>query len=367
MIQHNFFSPEQKLLFACARSPLSPDKTEHIKDLLKENIDWDYFVKIVFYHKLTPLVYTHLNSFFRENVPDLVLAKLREYFENSSRRTLQMTAELIKILDLFAKQNIFVISYKGPILALMLYGQVHLRQFNDLDIIIHKKDALKAKNLLQAQGYHISMGFTDDQWDYIFRYHCDPTFLKNGVYMDLHWETHTMNEPLEERAQSIVLGNHFLHTFSPEHLFLVLCVHGAQHAWNRLNWISDITEMIEKYPEMNWSWILKRAENKTQKRMVLLALCLSENLFKIPIPNEAIKFIQKDPNIKKLVYKTCERLFKKKHALSRIFDITFHFSTMEGHKDKIRLLLKSITPKHIVRSVRFILGKMTSPFKTSSS
>ena len=59
-----------------------------------------------------------------------------------------MTVELNKILKLLKANNIDTIPYKGPVLASLAYGDIALRQFQDLDISINQSDIFKTKDIL---------------------------------------------------------------------------------------------------------------------------------------------------------------------------------------------------------------------------
>ena len=64
-----------------------------------------------------------------------------------------MTRELTRISALLENNGVCVIPWKGPILAAAAYGDVALRQFGDLDILVREQDAMRAKDLLLASGY----------------------------------------------------------------------------------------------------------------------------------------------------------------------------------------------------------------------
>ena len=64
-----------------------------------------------------------------------------------------LTAELIKIMDLYRSQGIQAMPYKGPVLAVQAYGDVTLREFDDLDIVLRQRDMAKANDAIQGAGY----------------------------------------------------------------------------------------------------------------------------------------------------------------------------------------------------------------------
>src|SRR5437870_4666302 len=60
----------------------------------------------------------------------------REERQRNARRNLLMLRELLEVLDLFAEHSVPALPYKGPILAAVEYGNVSLRTFCDLDILV---------------------------------------------------------------------------------------------------------------------------------------------------------------------------------------------------------------------------------------
>src|ERR1041385_4302029 len=46
-----------------------------------------------------------------------------------------------------------IVPFKGPVLALLSYGDVSLRAFGDLDLLVQPADAQKARSVLTDAGY----------------------------------------------------------------------------------------------------------------------------------------------------------------------------------------------------------------------
>ena len=64
-----------------------------------------------------------------------------------------MTFELLRILDILQQNAVSALPYKGPLLALIAYGDSTLRSFDDLDILVTDADYFKTKTILQQHGY----------------------------------------------------------------------------------------------------------------------------------------------------------------------------------------------------------------------
>jgi len=63
----------------------------------------------------------------------------------NAARNVFLTNKLFEILNLFKKNDILALPFKGPVLAESVYGDLSLRQFVDLDILVHNHDAISTK------------------------------------------------------------------------------------------------------------------------------------------------------------------------------------------------------------------------------
>ncbi len=91
----------------------------------------------------------------------------------------------------------------------MAYGDLSLRQFGDLDILIHKRDLLRAKELLISQGYQLKL--TDAQEAaHIYSYYTLPFVRTNGkILVELHWALTGKHWPFPfdfDRLRSMLAG-----------------------------------------------------------------------------------------------------------------------------------------------------------------
>ncbi len=67
------------------------------------------------------------------------------------------------ILSLLENNGIAAIPYKGPALAASVYGDLALRQFADLDIMVRNEDVLRARDVMASLGYQPQLELNDIQ------------------------------------------------------------------------------------------------------------------------------------------------------------------------------------------------------------
>ena len=146
-------SAEDTLLLLCLRKVPDSDKRESIEAVIGKGIDWKRLIETSLRHALLPVLHRTLEILRIEEIPVEIKAQLKDYFRKNALRNLVLTGELLKLINLFEMEGIPCIPYKGSTLAVLLYGDLSLRQFDDIDILVHKENVLKAKEILVAYGY----------------------------------------------------------------------------------------------------------------------------------------------------------------------------------------------------------------------
>src|SRR5579864_2148720 len=115
-------------------------------------LDWQRLLRLAEHHSVTPLVYQALRSSTNE-VPQAVVDELRLRYEHNARRNLVFASELLRVLECLEAHGIDAVPYKGPVLAETLYGDLALREFSDLDVLVRPGDVARAREALQSLSY----------------------------------------------------------------------------------------------------------------------------------------------------------------------------------------------------------------------
>jgi hypothetical protein len=311
--------PEYFLLFWCIRKCPETEKTEQIRTLIRNGIDWSFLIEAAVRHGLVPALYKQFESNQMDEVPQDALIRLRDDFRKNALWNLGRTRELFKLLDLFAAKGIRAIPYKGPILAQQVYGDLSLRQFDDLDIFVHKEDVLRTKKVLLTEGYRPEFDLTARQEQAYLKSNCEYNFHFGcrGIHVEVHWDfvPHYFSigfdmEDLWKSLQPISLYGREIFLFSKEDLFLILCVHcGYKHFWERLSWIADAAHLMESFREDSWEIILRKSSEMKIDRIVLLGLLLARDVAGVRVPESVFLEINVDPAAGGLADRVRERLY----------------------------------------------------------
>jgi len=229
-----------------------------------------------------------------------------------------LSGELLNILRLFEAHHIPAIPYKGPVLAASVYGDLAwLRQFGDLDILVPKREVLRAKELLSTHGYR-------PMWQLFWGR--EKTYLRQtGAYtynlyhdacrfkLELHWDVTPAFrldlEDLWERLEPISLAGTTVRGLSPEDTLLILSVHGSDHLWSKLSMMGDIVELIRLHPEMKWQHVMDQARTFGVTRMLWLGLRLARELLGTALPPDVLDRMESDPVATALSMQLRQRLF----------------------------------------------------------
>ena len=308
---------EHTLLLCCARTNAAPRVVARLREVAASEVDWEYLFLLARRHALLPLIYLQLERHASDLVPHKTLQQLKKhYLENAARNTV-LTAELCRLITLFAEHGIEAIPYKGPMLAHFAYDNLALRRFVDLDVIVRKADVLKAREVLSAEGYTPTKLLSLSQQELLLRTQHNLQFSRDHhrLLLELHWEVaphlfaSTVNaETLWRGLATINLNGTELKTLSPDDLLFSLCVHGSRHLWERLSWICDIAELISRR-SFNWTALLERAAHADNERMFLLGLFLAEKLLDAPLTDEVKQRCDADERLKQLAENVVKHLF----------------------------------------------------------
>lgn len=311
---------EHELLLLCSRTRLAPQAVARVKELVRQQLDWDYLFKFGRKHGLLPLFYVQLTEVAIDQTPPQELARLKQHYQENAARNSVLRNELSRILRALAAAGIEAIPYKGPALAAYAYGNPAYRRFMDLDVMVRKVDVPHAASVLIEAGYVAGKDWTDTQQDLLLRTQHNLQFTgeEGRLVVELHWEVASglfarsvQAEALWARLVPMTLDNLVLKTLAPEDLLLALCVHGSKHLWERLSWVCDVAEVLRSHSDINWDVVWERAGRGENRRMLALGLSLTHRLFDTPLPQAIQAKLVGDGSVNLLVADTCKRVFNR--------------------------------------------------------
>ena len=307
--------PEFQLLLCCARS--QPDAGA-VRDLVSKGVDWQILLKLAAQHCVRPMLFESLKSVCWDAVPPKIQLELTLFNKYNVQKNLFFTEELLRLLELFKKESIQIAAFKGPVLAESVYGNIALREFSDLDVIVKKTDLSKAENILTSRGYEADFpdkdyrsAFVSYQGQYSFRHG------NTGISVDLHWRLSSKglaflpkSAEIWPRLEQVRIANRTVPTLARVDLALFLAAHGTKEGWRSLLWVCDFAEFLRKYQDVDWLAVFDRAQRSHFSRPLLLAIALASTLLDAPAPQELVNQARTNLAVRALAEKAWFRLLR---------------------------------------------------------
>lgn len=220
-----------------------------------------------------------------------MLATLGARFDRNALRNVFLARHLAELLRRLARDGVRAMPIKGPVLAIAAYGDLALREFGDLDIVVHPRDFDRARSLLGAWGYRPESELTS-AGERALRAsdHHIPLVSGDGqVKVELHWSLGRGrlgrdDEWVWSNVRPVTVLGMELPALSESALLVYLCAHGAAHGWRNLGWIRDVAGVLLSASEGKLRDAPELAAAARARRRLALGVALAHELLGAPIP-----------------------------------------------------------------------------------
>jgi hypothetical protein len=297
---------ENELLIRLSKVTLSDDDIRAFKDAF-DLIDWERLITTGLNHGTYLLLAHNLRKLVTVDFAqsNQWISKLLSKCAHVETKNLYLTEELLSLVSMLREEGIESVPYKGPVLAQQAYGDVKLRPFVDLDLIVEREKFSSVVSVLQKNGYAATEHRQGD---------LTAAFLSSKIYrrlayetefcrkpksptrpvtqVDVHWEVappHTLTVDFAELLQCSRKTNVFgtnLQFLEPEMLLLIICAHANKHRWSQLKWAIDVAELLRQNREFNWNEAYKIARRHGISRKIDLALLIAQKHLHLKVPQE---------------------------------------------------------------------------------
>ena len=266
---------------------------------------WDAAFDAARVHAVTPLLDLGLAKAGAE-IPTEAREHLDGLVAQNRIRNLGLTGELSRIVARFERAGVRVVPYKGPVLAATAYGDVALREFVDLDLLVDPANVDTACDLLEADGYQELHPVTPRRRRHMMATGHDLKLVHhaNRFVVEVQWGVVDHGEmgqpdlaPMLDRATSVPVAGRPMPNLSAEDLLLVLCIHGSMHLWERMAWACDVAELLRSNPGLDVDTLARRAAHAGVRRVLLLGLEMTRRIAGAPVPERLLEAIDRDPGM----------------------------------------------------------------------
>ena len=249
------FRSEWKVLLDCA-TPVAD--VGRLAELLRR-ADWPRLLVLAEEHGVVGHLVARLHELDEHQVPPKIRQELVECHRVQVFSTLQLSAELVRVLELFAAKDIPALVVKGPVLGMRAYGNPTIRSYGDLDLLVRQRHIRRATESMQTAGYQaeVSLSAIDAgkiPGQYLFS-RPDANLLIE-LHNDFTLRYFPRRLPIEEffaRETRVRLDGHEVPALAVEDELVYISVHGATHFWERLGWIADVAALVTRHSHVRSS------------------------------------------------------------------------------------------------------------------
>ncbi len=277
--------------FLCLAARPQPDPTR-LKELLRNGIDHRALIRLAAGHGVRPSLLDCLGKLSWETVPDDARADLEGFRQSHLLNSLALAGELHRLATSLSDRSIPFVAFKGPTLALTLYGGLAGREYNDIDVIVPQRRADDAEDVIGSMGYASPHGdrkfrraFLASQRQFAFIRNDD------GTAIDLHWGfcgTHVpfpvAPDEIWDDPPRLSVGGRDVPVLSVPNLALLLAGHGTKENWAQLKWVSDFARMVDRHRDLDWASLHGRAQARGCGRALLLGCAMARELLDVAVP-----------------------------------------------------------------------------------
>jgi len=340
-------SPETEFILRCCAAACGGPPTD-IGALLAPSFDWEALVRATRRHRVTPLIAHHLASVGFSCDHNPAVATIIDSYKVNTLRNVYLTETLTEILAEFNRAAIPAISFKGPILGKIAYGDPMFRVFSDLDILVRTPDIPRSADLLKTLGYEpTTYDFEVFQSRFFAVSQGDFRKYDSGIAVacevDLHWQLSApyfpfgpKGEAMWERSIWQRLNGLEVRTLAHEDHLLFLCVHMARDGWESLGAICDVAQLIRRV-QLDWSSLSARAAESGSLRMLRVALILAHDLLGTELPVDVLSAARSDNNAVSIAASVATDILVSDNSESRPFrEFLASLRAIEMARDRVR-------------------------------
>lgn len=239
------------MLRAVAAPPLAaPPLAAHVARVNDANA-WTRTLDLLARHRLTARAAIRLGA---ADLPEVVRAEVVAERRDAGVHALAAAAELTAVLRTLAAAGIPAMPFKGPTLALAVYGDLSARRMVDVDVVVSPADRQRALAVLASAGWQWPTAGTRTR-DVLHHWLGHVPVVRAGAVLgvELHWRfaplalpwTLPVEEVLRCAVPVALASDPLWRTPQPSDHLLLLAWHGTRHGWATLEWLSGFAHLLD--------------------------------------------------------------------------------------------------------------------------
>lgn len=288
------------VLLAIARHQYGDGTAAGVRQAADADINWPYLSKLASAQAVEPLTYHTLRQTSADLLPPEITSHIDAYQQSLNVRNNFIIQELGRITRLLEAKSVPMLVLKGPVLAQVAYGNVNLRRYVDIDVLIQREDLEVAEEALSDHGYELfdKVSRLGPYRRAVYQYLAQQRAYRrgNGLFnLDLHTRLMPPGMPytvpfseLWARSASLRFDQGVrAQRLASEDILLILCYHGAKNQWSSLKHVFDIAALIASV-DLQWDVIAQRAKRVHAERILGLGLLMAHKMVGCAVPQALI-------------------------------------------------------------------------------
>jgi hypothetical protein len=236
-------------------------------------------------------------------VDPVLVSRLTELQRLSAHRSLRQTGHLLRLLERLRAAGVQAMPYKGPAWAERLYGDVALRSWADLDLLVAYDQVASARETLLANGFVDSSSFNArilarerGGWGEVAF-----TAVDQDVHVELHWEITAgfsgrslRPESLFARAGHLSLLGRDVVSVSAVDCLVMTCVNGTKDRWDKVEGLLGLAVQVPAMTSAMWQDAAATARKAGCTRRVTISVAHACRVFGLQTPPEVAEALGRD-------------------------------------------------------------------------
>jgi hypothetical protein len=280
------FSPAASLLIESGRRSLDA-RAAATDDVSRDA--WNALPDAAERHGMTAWV--HLAWRTRADAPAAVRAAIEARARAQRLRALHAVSQLTLLVRELRRASIEVAVLKGPLLSTWLYGDLGMRRFADLDLLVERDQRERALQILSDNGYALRDGMSLATARVVYAGTAAwPLTHPAGFPLDLHWRAQALGFPaplgprevLRESIATPAAGGDIWIPCAT-HAALLALLHAAKHLWTSLELVLAIAHLMCR-ADIDWLRVHDLARGAGAWKACAAGMAFAGELFDVDRP-----------------------------------------------------------------------------------
>ena len=283
------FAPVSTLLIASGRRALGAGSSP--TPAIAGDVDWGALPNAAQRHGMTAWVNACIPAWHA--VPPPVREAIAQHARAQHVRALDAVSQLSTLSALLHDGGIETVSLKGPLFSRWLYGDMGMRRFADLDLLVRPAQRDHALDVLRAAGYELPSGMSVATARTIYAgTGAWPLSHPAKIAVDLHWQLQAtgFGRPLDTESvmrehAGVALGGRPLPLPVATHTATLTLLHATKHLWASLEVVLAIAALTQR-TDVEWDRVYQLNTRAGTWTGSAAGLALAEKIFEVDLPRE---------------------------------------------------------------------------------